>query len=237
MSAGWEVAAERKPETGCDGFSASAVVRGILLCGNRRETGSPRFYAEKENIVMNRSASKKRMQVMVTCAMLIAIQIVLVRFCSIQTPALRLSFGFLPLAMAGILFGPGYGCAVAAIADFLGATLFPTGGAFWPGFTIVTACSGLIYGLVLYEKPGANWSQRKRIFRIVLAVTIINIFVHIGLGTLNLAIMLDKGFLVLLPGRIAKNLIMIPIESACITAMHMMLVQPMTRRGMVPGAN
>ena len=184
---------------------------------------------------MNRSMSKKRMQIMVTCAMLIAIQIVLVRFCSIQTPALRLSFGFLPLAMAGILFGPGYGCAVAALADFLGATLFPIGGAFWPGFTIVTACSGLIYGLVLHEKAGADWSQRKRVFRIVLAVAIVDIFVHIGLGTLNLAIMLDKGFLVLLPGRILKNLVMIPIESACIAAMHMMLVQPMTRRGMVPG--
>lgn len=182
-----------------------------------------------------RASARTRMQIMVTCAMLIAIQIVLVRFVSIQTPFQRLSFGFLPLAMAGILFGPGYGLAVAAIADFLGATLFPTGGAFWPGFTIVTACSGLVYGLLLHEKPGAGWSQGKRIFRIILAVAIVNIFVHIGLGTLNLAIMYNKGFLVLLPGRIAKNLIMIPIESACITAMHMMLVQPMTRRGMVPG--
>ena len=64
---------------------------------------------------MNRPASKKRMQIMVTCAMLIAIQIVLVRLCSIQTPALRLSFGFLPLAMAGILFGPGYGLSLIHI--------------------------------------------------------------------------------------------------------------------------
>ncbi|MGO5023655.1 folate family ECF transporter S component [Lawsonibacter sp. LCP25S3_G6] len=183
---------------------------------------------------MKHAKLKKQVQIMVTCAMLIAIQIVLVRFISIQTPFQRISFGFLPLAMAGILFGPGYSCLVAAVADFLGAVLFPVG-PFWPGFTIVTACSGLIYGLVLHEKPGANWSQRKRIFRIILAVAIINIFVHIGLGTLNLAIMYNKGFLVLLPGRIAKNLIMIPIESACISAMHMMLVQPMTRRGMVPG--
>lgn len=183
---------------------------------------------------MNQAKTRKHMQIMVACAMLIAIQIVLVRFVSIQTPFQRLSFGFLPLAMAGILFGTGYGCAVAAIADFLGAILFPTG-PFWPGFTIVTACSGLIYGLLLHEKPGSNWSRRKRLFRIILAVAIVNIFVHIGLGTLNLAIMYNKGFLALLPGRIAKNLIMIPIESACVTAMHMMLVQPMTRRGMVPG--
>ena len=183
---------------------------------------------------MNHAKTRKHVQIMVACAMLVAIQIVLVRFVSIQTPFQRLSFGFLPLAMAGILFGPGYGCAVAAVADFLGATLFPTG-PFWPGFTIVTACSGLVYGLLLHEKPGSNWSQRKRIFRIILAVAMVNIFVHIGLGTLNLAIMYNKGFLALLPGRIAKNLIMIPIESACISAMHLALVQPMTRRGMVPG--
>ena len=162
--------------------------------------------------------------------MLVAIQIVLVRFCSIQTPALRISLGFLPLAMAGILYGPGYGCAVAGIADLLGATLFPTGGAFWPGFTVVTACSGLIYGLFLYEGQGANWSRQKRIFRIILAVTIVNVGVHIGLGTLNLAIYLDKGFLVLLPGRIAKNLIMIPIESVAISAMQMLLVEPLKHR-------
>ncbi len=185
----------------------------------------------------NNTKAKKRVQIMVVCAMLVAIQIVLVRFCSIQTPFQRISFGFLPLAMAGTLFGPGYGCAVAAIADLLGATLFPTGGAFWPGFTIVTACSGLVYGLLLHEKPGSDWSPRKRLIHIVLAVTLVNVLVHMGLGTLNLAIMYNKGFLVLLPGRIVKNLIMIPIESACISVMHMMLIQPMTRRGLVPGLN
>ena len=108
----------------------------------------------------NNTKAKKRVQIMVVCAMLVAIQIVLVRFVSIQTPFLRLSFGFLPLAMAGILFGPGYGCAVAAIADFLGATLIPTGGAFWPGFTIVTACSGLIYG-ALAESVASEQGARR----------------------------------------------------------------------------
>ena len=153
----------------------------------------------------NRTSAHTRMQIMVTCAMLVAIQIVLVRFLSIQTPFQRVSFGFLPIAMAGMLFGPGYGCAVAGISDLLGATIFPTGGAFWPGFTIVTACSGLVYGLLLHEKSGENWSPRKRIIRIVIAVAIVNVFVHIILGTLNLAIMYDKGFLALVFGRIGKE--------------------------------
>ena len=185
----------------------------------------------------NNTKAKKRVQIMVVCAMLVAIQIVLVRFCSIQPPFQRISFGFLPLAMAGTLFGPGYGCAVAAIADFLGATLIPTGGAFWPGFTIVTACSGLIYGALLHEKPGANWSPAKRVLRTVLTCALVDIFVHICLNTVNLYFYLGAGALADLPFRVAKNLIMIPIESVCILAMHKMFVQPMTRRGLVPGLN
>lgn len=180
------------------------------------------------------STSKKRVNMMVTCAMLIAIQIVLVRFVSIQTPFLRLSFGFLPLAMAGILYGPGYSCAVAALADFLGATLFPTGGAFWPGFTVVTACAGLIYGLFMYQKPGEVWSRQKRIFRTVLCCVVVDIFVHICLNTVNLYFYMGAGALVQLPARVVKNLLMIPIESACISAMYFALVEPLARRGMLP---
>ena len=183
---------------------------------------------------MNHAKTRKHVQIMVACAMLVAIQIVLVRFVSIQTPFQRLSFGFLPLAMAGSSLDPATDAPWPPSPISWGPPLFPTG-PFWPGFTIVTACSALSMACCSTRKPGSNWSQRKRIFRIVLAVAIIDIFVHIGLGTLNLAIMYNKGFLVLLPGRIAKNLIMIPIESACIAAMHLALVQPMTRRGMVPG--
>ena len=69
----------------------------------------------------------------------------------------------------------------------------------------------------------------------MVAVAIVNVFVHIILGTVNLAIMYDKGFLALVFGRIGKNLFMIPVESACISAMYAALVRPMVQRGMVPG--
>ena len=72
---------------------------------------------------MKRSTSHKRLVTMVTCAMLVAVQVVLVRFCSIQTPFQRISFGFVPMSMAGIMFGPVYSCVVAALADLLGAIL------------------------------------------------------------------------------------------------------------------
>ena len=51
---------------------------------------------------MKRNNAHKQLVTLVTCAMLIAIQVVLVRFCSIQTPFQRISFGFVPMSMAGI---------------------------------------------------------------------------------------------------------------------------------------
>ena len=43
---------------------------------------------------------------LVIMAFLIALEIVLTRFCSINTPILRIGFGFLPVAMLGIMYGP-----------------------------------------------------------------------------------------------------------------------------------
>ena len=57
-----------------------------LLCGKRM------IFTSKEKLNMKRSNAHKQLVTLVTCALLVAIQIVLVRFCSIQTPFQRISF-------------------------------------------------------------------------------------------------------------------------------------------------
>ena len=52
---------------------------------------------------MEQKSNTKRLVVL---AFLIALEIILTRFCSIQTPIVRIGFGFLPVAMMGILYGP-----------------------------------------------------------------------------------------------------------------------------------
>jgi len=178
---------------------------------------------------MNRSRAHKRLTTMVFCALLIAIQIILVRFCSIQTPFQRISLGFVPMSMAGILFGPVYSCIVAALADLLGAILFPTGGAFWPGFTIVAALTGLTYGL-LYQRPGARWSNVQWLIRLGVAVTVVNLFVNLVLGTLNLYFMYGAGAFAQIPTRAIKVLVMIPIEFAVIFTLNKILAEPLKRQ-------
>ncbi len=92
---------------------------------------------------------------MAMIAVLCAMEVVLSRIAAINVGAyLKISFGFIPVAVCGILFGPAWAAMMAAVADVIGATLFPTA-MFFPGFTLVAVVGGLIYGLFLYRKePG-----------------------------------------------------------------------------------
>ena len=66
--------------------------------------------------------------------LLLAAEIVLSRFCSIATWNIKIGFTFIPLVLSAGLFGPIGAGVLAALADFLGAILFPIG-PYFPGFT------------------------------------------------------------------------------------------------------
>ena len=86
-------------------------------------------------------------------ALLVALEIVLNRFCSINTMGLKIGFSFVPIVVAANLFGPVPAAAVYALSDFLGAILFPIG-PYHPGFTLCAALMGLTYGFFLSSKNG-----------------------------------------------------------------------------------
>jgi ECF transporter S component (folate family) len=95
---------------------------------------------------------KMTTQKMCLLAVLCAMQVVLSRIAAINVgDYLKISFGFIPIAVCGILAGPMWAALTAAASDVIGALLFPTG-AFFPGYTVVAAAGGLIYGLFLYRK-------------------------------------------------------------------------------------
>lgn len=145
---------------------------------------------------------------LVQISLLITLQIILTRYCSIQTPIVRISFGFVPVVIIAMLYGP-VSCGIAnGIADIIGVMLFPTG-AFFPGFTLNAILAGVIYGIFLYNKP-ATWS------RVLCALAVISIVVNLGLGTYWLSIMMGKGFIALLPARIFKEIVIIPVRAIVI---------------------
>ena len=165
-------------------------------------------------------------------ALLVAITIILTQFLSIPTPMVRIGFNFVPMALAGMLLGPFWAVAVAGIADFLGAVLFPTVGAYFPGFTLTAILCGLAYGLCLYRRDGGVFTGRALMIRTGVAVLIVTLVLQLGLNTFWLSIMLDKGYLALLPPRIMKQVIMIPVQFFAIQ-MLATLCNQLQRRGAI----
>lgn len=90
-------------------------------------------------------------------AMLIALEVVLNRFCSVNTQFLKLGFGFVPVVVAANLFGPVSAAVVWGLADLVGANLFPIG-PYHPGFTLCAAMMGAVYGILLYrQRADSPW--------------------------------------------------------------------------------
>ena len=142
---------------------------------------------------------------LIQISLLIAIEIILTRFCSINTPIVRIGFGFLPIAIIGMMYGPLSAGVAYAIGDLLGVALFPTG-SFFPGFTITAFLTGIVYGVFLYNKP-KTWP------RIIGAVLTVCLVINLGLDTLWLSILMGKGYISLLPTRIMKAVLMIPVQT------------------------
>jgi ECF transporter S component (folate family) len=152
--------------------------------------------------------SMRNPRVIVFMGLFIAMEVVLTRFVSIQTPIVRIGFGFLPIALSAIMFGPVIGGITAMLCDLIGATLFPKG-AFFPGFTLSALLGGVIYGIVLYRK-------QITVLRVGAAVLIIKLFVDLGLNTIWLSILYKKAIIVILPTRLISNSAMFPIQTLLI---------------------
>ena len=95
-----------------------------------------------------RDCARLTTQKLCVMGVLMALQIILSRITAINLGNwLRISFGFLPNAIAGYLLGPIGGTLVAWGSDALGTIL--TGQAINPGLSVTAALGGFFYGLML----------------------------------------------------------------------------------------
>jgi len=145
---------------------------------------------------------------LITIGLFIALEIILTRFLSINTPFIRIGFGFLPVAMLGIMYGPVWAGIAYAIGDVLGMLIFPSG-AFFPGFTLSAALTGIAFGIVLYGKP-VTWK------RVLIASSIVCLGINLCLDTYWLYILMDRAVIAMIPARIFKSVVMLCIQTAII---------------------
>lgn len=171
--------------------------------------------------------AQKNTKIMVTCALLVALQVILARFLSI---IVVVNFSFLAVALSGILFGPLWALAVGAVSDLIGATLFPFG-AFFPGFTVTAGLVGLIYGLFLHQK-GEGFHGRALWLRVV-GASLCASLTRLVLNSVWLYIMYGKGLFGMLPARFTETICMVAAQILLIPVL-LSLSRQLTRRGAFP---
>lgn len=115
----------------------------------------------KSNALSGYSISNTRR--MVSCALLIALSMVLKLIFEVYIPlggfpSLRINLTSIPIMLSGILFGPAAGFSVGAISDLLCFVIKPSG-PYFPGFTLASALTGMIPGLMwrlIKKRPFAH---------------------------------------------------------------------------------
>ncbi|MGL4790882.1 MAG: folate family ECF transporter S component [Anaerotignaceae bacterium] len=146
----------------------------------------------------------KKIRVLTGAALMTASTVILDFFRIVLTQTLEISFSFLGVAMAAMLYGPVVGGLVGGVADILEYLIRPSG-AFFIGFTINKIITGVIFGLFLYKK-------KPTLKRLALTLLVENIIVILILTPLWLNIMYGTAFFAI--ARVIRMVVLFPIKLA-----------------------
>lgn len=151
---------------------------------------------------------------LVTIGLLVALHVVLSRFCSINAWNIKIGFAFVPVYAAAYLYGPLAAGMVGGLGDFVGAILFPIG-AYFPGFTLTCFLTGVVFGLLLHRKQNTP--------RILAAVTVNQLVLGLLVNSLWITILYGSPYVPLLATRIIQCMVLLPVEFATVGVMTRVL--------------
>ena len=126
------------------------------------------------------------------------------RLKEVRTVTVCAMLGAIAIVLGSLSIDLGPSVRIGAL-DILKYMIKPVGG-FFPGFTLVAMLAGVIYGSFYYRKPLS-------LGRVFAAHLVVSLVCNVLLNTLCLSLLYGKAFMVLLPPRVIKNLIMWPIDS------------------------
>ncbi len=175
--------------------------------------------------IVSSAKNLKNVSAIAVAAMMTAVIIVLSFYTFRPSEFLKISFGFLPLSIVSALYGPIVGGLVGIAADLIGYTISPAG-PYFIGFSISGFLSGFIYGMFLYQKGGS-------LVRIILAKLTISLFVQIGLNSVWIYLLYGTPIVAMLPTRLLKQAVLLPIEIALMFAVLKGL-EKLTKQGRIP---
>jgi len=158
----------------------------------------------------------KSIRVLAAVALLIALTIAITTLYIPLPNNLHVFFDYTPKALCAMICGPVAALGVGFVMDILGFLARPMG-AFFPGYTVTTMVTMLIYALGFYGK-------KITIPRVAITKLAVNVICNIGLNSLWNSILAGKAFVVFLAGSVTKNLLLWPIETAVMVIVFRLLM-------------
>lgn len=158
-----------------------------------------------------------KLKKVILAGLLLAAAIVFNRFLSIKTPIVVISFGFIPKIIIATMFGPWWSMLLFGLADLIGALLFPFG-AYFVGYTASAVISGFIYGIFLHRKK--KIPAKTYLWKLIVACLLSNLICNLLLNSIWIYVTTKKAISVILPTRIVKELVTVPIYVAIMFGIH-----------------
>ena len=155
------------------------------------------------------SKNKKHLFSLVLTAIFTALTVVLSRFFSVNIWNMSIGFSFVSIMLCGMLLGPLWGGICGALADFVGAILFPFG-PYFPGFTVTAFLSGTLFGLV------GNASKRGRRFALLALVllTAKELVCSLILNSMFITVLYGGEFFAIAASRLPLSVVTLILEFA-----------------------
>lgn len=146
-------------------------------------------------------------------ALIVALDIVLTRILAISTPVVRISFGFIPIAICGMLYGPLWAGLTAGISDVLGMLILNFSGfIFHPGITLNAALVGVVFGMFLYKKQGT--------YRYAAAAGVNSLIISLGVQTYWLAGLQGIPYWMVFTTRIPQAVVTLVLQLAVLPCLY-----------------
>ena len=173
---------------------------------------------------------KNKTKILVTSALLVALQIVFTRIIALEAGVIRISFGFFPVAVAGMLLGPLGGGAVGVIADIIGMLMISKGGVYFFPFTVTEFLYGVGFGLMLYKK---DLSHIKITVFTVIQFILLNLILNSVWNYLYYLMIIGtpKGLWVIITSRLLASLVNLPVQILGVNLICKYLKKPLNKLG------
>lgn len=143
---------------------------------------------------------------------------------------LGLSFTYLFFSIIAMIYGPSVGLIIGIFSDVLGFFIAPTGGVFFPGYTLDAMLAGFTYGICFYK-------TKVTFTKCLLARFVVNMFINVICGSIWWGIInsftMEATWTYMLVISLPKNILYLLPQSILLFVVLKAMARPLSAFGLI----